>query len=315
METYYEAKPGMVDKSAIALGFFDGVHPGHKSVISKAIEDAKSLDIPCGVVTFKDHPRTLTRGKSPMLLTVIEQRLGLIEKLGVDFALVLAFTEELCLLSPQEYVKNVLVDSIGAKSISVGHNHHFGKDREGDAALLAKLGEKLGYTVNVAPMISVSGSEVSSSRIRQFIESGSMQEASTLLARPFAVRGKVARGDGRGKQIGFPTANLDVYEYQMIPKRGVYAGEVHLSNGTIRGCVVNVGLRPTFHSDQSKVTIEAHIFDLDETLYGKTLEVDFLEFLREEKKFDSKDDLINQIGKDKQNAIQFLENKQQKLHA
>ena len=310
METYFEAKPELLKHSAIALGFFDGVHPGHKAVIQACVDDAKKLNVKSGVVTFKDHPRTLTRGKSPLLLTVIEQRLDLISKLNVDFALVLAFTEELCLLSPREYVEQVLVGSLGAKSISVGHNHHFGKDREGDANLLAKIGKELDYKVNVANMIRVDDIEVSSSIIRQFIEMGEMEKARHILQRPFAIRGLVTHGDGRGKQIGFPTANLDVYEYQMLPKRGVYAGKAQLKNGAILGCVINVGLRPTFKNvngaSEPSLTIEAHIFEHDEDLYGETLEIEFHDFIRDEEKFSSKETLIDQIQRDKQKAINYL---------
>lgn len=310
METYFEAQPALLQQSAIALGFFDGVHPGHKAVIQACVDDAKRLNIKSGVVTFKDHPRTLTRGKSPLLLTVIEQRLDLISRLNVDFALVLAFTEELCLLSPREYVEQVLVGSLGAKSISVGHNHHFGKDREGDANLLAKIGEELDYKVNVANMIRIDDIEVSSSIIRQFIEMGQMEKARHILQRPFAIRGVVAHGDGRGKQIGFPTANLDIYEYQMLPKRGVYAGKAKIKDGTILGCVINVGLRPTFKNvngtTEPTLTIEAHLFEHDKDLYGETLEIEFLDFIRDEEKFSSKDALIEQIQRDKQKAINYL---------
>ena len=325
METYYEAKPGLVDKSAVALGFFDGVHPGHRSVIQKALDDAKRLGIKSGVVTFKDHPRSLTRGRSPMLLTVIEQRLNLLKELGVDFALVLAFTEELCLLSPREYVENILVNSIGSKSISVGHNHHFGKDREGDANLLASMGKSLDFTVNVANMVTLDGEEVSSSRIRHFIENGMMQKAANLLQRPFSVLGEVEHGDGRGKEIGFPTANLDVYEYQMLPKRGVYVGRARLASKEVIGCVINVGLRPTFETKQSELTIEAHLIDHFERLYGQNLEIEFLDFLRDEKKFASKEELVEQIQRDKETSINYLEknvlpgnnllDKEEKLHA
>ena len=326
METYFEAKPGLINKSAIALGFFDGVHPGHKAVIQTCVEDAKRLDIKSGVVTFKDHPRTLTRGRSPLLLTVIEQRLELIECLKVDFALVLSFTEELCLLSPREYVEQVLVGALGAKSISVGHNHHFGRHREGNARLLAQLGKELDFTVNVARMIKVDDCEVSSSKIREFIENGEMAKARHLLERPFSIRGVVAHGDGRGKTIGFPTANLDVYEYQMLPKRGVYAGIAILEKGERKGCVINVGLRPTFKSSISALVIEAHIFNHDRDIYGENLEIEFLDFIRDEKKFDGRESLVEQIEKDKQKAIQYLDKagfqpeknnqeKEEKLHA
>ncbi|HEY9714406.1 MAG TPA: hypothetical protein V6C72_13125, partial [Chroococcales cyanobacterium] len=161
METFYDAKPGLLKQAAVALGFFDGVHPGHQQVIGTAVKEAKRIGATAAVVTFKDHPRTLTRGASPLLLTTIDQKLELFERLGVDAVLVLSFTEDLCKLSPREYVETVLVRAMGAKSISVGYNHHFGRDREGDPALLKIMGAELGFDVHVAPMVYVDGDEVS----------------------------------------------------------------------------------------------------------------------------------------------------------
>ncbi|MBZ0186944.1 MAG: bifunctional riboflavin kinase/FAD synthetase [Candidatus Obscuribacterales bacterium] len=326
METYYEARPKLIKESSIALGFFDGVHPGHKVVVKKAVEDARALGIKAGVVTFKDHPRALIRGRSPLLLTVIDQRLKLFEQLGVDLALVLSFTEELCLLSPREYVENILVGSMGAKSISVGHNHHFGRDREGDAELLKVLGQDLGFTVNTTQMIKINQKEVSSSLIRNYVAEGRMQEAGELLGRPYSILGDVAHGDGRGKTIGFPTANLCLYEFQMIPKLGVYAGRAQTIGNNQIDCVINVGMRPTFtKADQAlsatalKPVIEAHLLDFESDLYGKKLELTFLDFLRDEKKFASVEDLIEQIDNDIEKARltfkKFFDNKSEKLLA
>lgn len=301
MKVYYEAKPGLVDCSAIALGFFDGVHPGHKLVISKAVEEARAKGIKSGVVTFKDHPRTLTRGQSPLLLTVIEQRLELFKELGVDVALVLAFTEELCKLSPRQYVENVLIESMGATSISVGHNHHFGKDAEGDANLLKKIGQEKEhvFSVHSAPMLEFKGREVSSSRIRDEIMLGNVKGAEDILGRSFALLAQVVRGDGRGRQIGFPTANLEPYQYQVLPKTGVYSGCAVLEDGTVKSCVINVGFRPTFKElQEARPLVEAHLLDFDQDIYDQKIEVKFFEQLRDEKKFSSVDELKNQINKD-----------------
>ncbi|MCA9804225.1 MAG: bifunctional riboflavin kinase/FAD synthetase [Cyanobacteria bacterium HKST-UBA02] len=308
METYFEARPKLVEASAIALGFFDGVHPGHRVVIETAVSEARRLGVKAGVVTFKDHPRALTRGQSPMLLTVIEQRLALFEALGVEVALVLSFTEELCLKSPQAYVEDVLVGAMGARSISVGHNHHFGKDREGDADLLRSLGKDLGFSVNAAEMVHINGKEVSSSRIRSLVAEGKMQEALELLCHPFAVLGEVSRGDGRGRTIGVPTANLDLYQYQMIPKKGVYAGRARIHGANAIDCVINVGTRPTFKdaSGGDRPTVEAHLLDCDMDLYGKSLEITFLEFLRDERKFAGAEELTAQIKEDIEKARNFL---------
>lgn len=308
METYYEPKPGLLKKSAVALGFFDGVHPGHKVVISKAVEEARKIGATPAVVTFKDHPRLLTRGSSPLLLTVIEQRLELFAELGVEATLALSFTEDLCLLSPREYVRSVLIDSMGARSISVGYNHHFGRDREGNPDLLREYGKEMGFDVHVASMISVDEAEVSSSRARELVMDGKVEEAQTLLTRPYAIYGEVIQGEGRGRKLGFPTANMGLYEYQCIPKGGVYMGTARLEDGRVFTSVINVGYRPTFKPKTSAeaaarptandLLVEVHLLDFDQFIYGQKLYVEFLKYLRSEQKFDGIDALKKQIDLD-----------------
>ncbi|MBS2000433.1 MAG: bifunctional riboflavin kinase/FAD synthetase [Candidatus Obscuribacterales bacterium] len=305
METFYEATPGLLKKSAIALGFFDGVHHGHQVVIGKAVEEAKRLGVTAGVVTFKDHPRSLTRGAAPLLLTMIEQRLELFERLGVEATLVLSFTEDLCRLSPREYVENILVGSMGAKSISVGYNHHFGKDREGDASLLGTMGKQLDFCVFAAPMVLIDGEDCSSSRIRELVSGCKVEEATRVLSRPYALIGEVVRGEGRGRKLGFPTANMAINEYQLVPGRGVYAGVARLADGRKLPSVINVGFRPTFkpqpgvsESGGAALLVEVHILDFDENLYNSTIQVDFNAHLRSEQKFDGVDALRAQIAAD-----------------
>lgn len=313
METFYDAHPGLLKRSAIALGFFDGVHPGHQVVIGKAVEEAKRLGVTAGVVTFKDHPRALTRGVSPLLLTVIEQRLELFQALGVEATLVLSFTEDLCRLSPSEYVKNMLVEAMGAKSISVGYNHHFGRDREGDPALLGSLGKELDFSVHVAPMVYVDGLEVSSSRVRELVCACQVEAVVQVLSRPYAVLGEVVRGEGRGRKLGFPTANLNICPYQLVPGRGVYAGIARLADGRRMPSVINVGYRPTFkdtpgliEGSGAALLVEVHLLDFDEDLYDTVMQVDFLSHLREEQKFSGIDALRAQIGQDCETARLLL---------
>lgn len=320
MDIYYDPKPGLASRSAIALGFFDGVHPGHQVVIGKAVAEAKRLNARCGVVTFKDHPRSLTRGQSPLLLTTIDQRLDLFASLGVDLALVLTFSEELCRLSPIEYVRTVLVESLSAKSISVGHNHHFGRDREGDAELLRKLGGEHDYIVHVADMITVDGQEVSSTRIRELIAAKDLELAATLLSRPFTLRGEVVAGDSRGRKIGFPTANVQVASNHLIAPVGVYVARVVLSGSDINGtdingtaaqsypAVVNIGTRPTFDGAGAghEVRVEAHLLDFEGDLYKRIIDVQLLKFVRDEQKFAGIEALINQIAADCQVARCYL---------
>jgi riboflavin kinase/FMN adenylyltransferase len=246
-------------------------------------------------------------------LTVIEQRLELFEKLGVEATLVLSFTEDLCRLSPSEYVKNILVGSMGARSISVGYNHHFGRDREGDPALLTSMGKELDFSVHVAPMVYVDGAEVSSSRVRELVGQCRVDEASRVLSRPYAVLGEVVKGEGRGRKLGFPTANMSICEFQIVPGRGVYAGVARLADGRRLPSVINVGYRPTFKDvpgiqdgSGAALLVEVHLLDFDEDLYNTIMQVDFLTHLRSEQKFSGIDALRAQIGLDCETARRTL---------
>jgi len=305
LDTFYEIKPGLFKQAACALGFFDGVHPGHQVVIRKAVEEAQRLGVVPAVVTFKEHPRSLTLGKSPPLLTLIDQRLELFEQLGIRAALVLSFTEELCRLSPEDYVRSVLVECLGAKSLSVGFNHRFGRNRVGDPELLRELGKKYGYEVHTAGEVIMDGAPVSSSRIREAITAGRVEEAMQLLGRPFAIGGAVAHGEGRGHLIGFPTANITVPEEQVEPAIGVYTSVVRLPDGMRLPSVVNIGRRPTF-GEGGSITTEVHVLDYQGDLYGKQLQLEFLRYLRPEKKFENVDALKAQIAGDVDESRQYF---------
>ncbi len=301
MNIFYEIKPGLLKESSIALGFFDGVHPGHQAVIKSAVDAAARLKVTPALVTFKDHPRTRVLGHSPKLLTVVEQRLELFQSLGIETTLMLDFTEEICRLSPADYIKQVLIDCAGARSISVGFNHTFGRNREGTPDVLREEGLKLGFEVHVAESVSLAGMEVSSSKVREAVTEGQMDLAGKLLGRPFAVRGRVVRGAGRGAGIGFPTANLAVSDCQLLPLQGVYAGMARLDDRRLVPCVINLGVRPTV-SDDNVVSVEAHLLDFDGDLYDRTLAVEFWQHLRPETRFKSIDELKNQIALDVQAA-------------
>lgn len=309
LDTFYEIKPGLLKSSSLALGFFDGVHPGHEVVIKTAVDRAEELGAVPAVVTFKEHPRSLTLGKSPPLLTLIDRRLELFAGLGIKAALVLSFTEELCRLDPEDYVRSVLVECMGAKSLSVGFNHRFGRNRVGDPELLRRLGQKLGYEVHVANEIIMGDAPVSSSRIREAITQGNMEEARYLLSRPYRIGGIVEHGDSRGKTIGFPTANINVPEEQVMPAIGVYAAEATIGEegeGRRLPAVVNIGRRPTFDAGDAAVKTEVHILDFNEDLYGKRLSIDLLHFLRSEKKFNGIDELKAQILRDCEAARAYM---------
>ncbi len=294
LKTLTEIKPGLLKKSSLALGFFDGVHPGHQSVIKKAIEEARAQDAVPALITFREHPRALTLGKSPPLLTMPEQRLEVAEELGIEAALLLSFTEELCRLSPEDYVQQVLLDCMGACSLSVGFNHRFGRNRVGTPELLIEIGKSKGFTVHVSPEVLIDGDPVSSSRIREALAARNVELAYRLLGRAYSVKGQVVKGDMRGRSIGFPTANLGTPEELILPSPGVYSGNCRLENGKVYDCVINIGFRPTFgHSE--KASTEIHIFDFSDDLYEQKISLNFLHFIRQEQKFSNVEELKKQI--------------------
>lgn len=305
LKTFYEIKPELLKRSSLALGFFDGVHPGHQAVIKKAVDEAKALGAVPAVITFKEHPRALTLGKSPPLLTLPEQRLEICEELGIEAALLLSFTEELCRLAPADYVQQVLVECMGACSLSVGFNHRFGRNRVGTPELLAELGKDMGFSVHVAPEVDIEGAPVSSSRIREALSESQVETARTLLGRAYAVHGQVVRGDGRGRTIGFPTANVECPEELIIPARSVYSGYCRLENGNNYACVINVGMRPTFGESNLSKT-EVHIFDFNSDIYDQYMTVRFVDFIRNERKFAGIDELKAQIAADCETAKKQL---------
>lgn len=307
MKTYTEIRPHLLERSSLALGFFDGVHPGHQAVIKTAVEAARQLSVVPAMVTFREHPRELTLGKSPPLLTLPEQRLELAADMGIEAVLLLSFTEDLCRLSPAEYVQTVLLECMGAVSLSIGYNHTFGRNREGNPAVLRQLGREHGFEVHVAGEVMVDGIEVSSSKIREALQSGNLATANKLLARRYAVRGTVKSGEGRGKLLGFPTANLESAECLVLPARGVYSGVCRV-NGETHACVVNIGVRPTFGEALAPST-EVHILDFSGELYGREMTVWFVSFLRQEKKFTSTDELKMQIARDCEAARQEITRK------
>jgi riboflavin kinase / FMN adenylyltransferase len=305
METFYEVKPGLIEQSAIALGFFDGVHIGHQAVIKAAVAQARQLKIPAAVATFADHPRILTIGKSPELLTSRQQRFDLLAALGIDVVLALPFTEGICRMEPEEYVQKILLGCLGAKAISVGLNHRFGRDRLGDAELLSKLGRENGFTVQVTPGVYIGALEISSSRIRSALKEGNLDLAAQLLGRPYAIAGQVLHGDRRGRTMGFPTANIELCPHQLLPLSGVYAAYVQLPDKRKLPAVVNLGVRPTVNSNH-QVSAEAHILHFNQDIYDAYVSVEFIKHIRAEQKFDGLDALQAQITVDCRKADQLL---------
>lgn len=300
MLIFKEIKPDLVPSSCLALGMFDGVHLGHQKVILDAVKKAKSIDAISTVVTFANHPQRITAKTPTKLITTLDDRLDLFRELDIQATVILDFTEEFSKISADDYIKNILTEGLNAKSISIGYDHRFGADKKGDSKLLEKYSSEYGYEVSIIPPVIVEGQVASSSDIRKFISNGDVYLASKLLGRPFSIKGTVIMGQQRGRQLGFPTANVALTENLVAPATGVYSGLVYI-DGKSYYSVINLGKRPTF-GDISESIIEAHVLNYSGDLYHKTIEISFLKRLREEKPFSSASELIEQIKIDCQMA-------------
>ena len=286
------------DRSVVTVGTFDGVHRGHQAIIEYLKQRAEEQSGPSTLVSFDPHPRAVVHGDDVPLLTTVAERADLLEDLGLDRLVVVPFSMDFAQLGPEEYVRDVLVKRIGVQEITVGYDHRFGKDRAGDVDLLRELGGQYGFETDVIPPQEVDHDVVSSSSIRSLlVEEGAIEPVNERLNRPYQLDGIVARGEGRGRKLGYPTANLALEDARkLVPKRGVYATRVILPDGRQRGGMMNIGRRPTF--DEMDVTVEVHLLDFEGDLYGERLSVQFLQRLRDEQKFQSAEALAAQLSED-----------------
>ncbi len=283
--------------AAIALGNFDGVHQGHQAVLDAARASAAALNAPLGAAVFHPHPRRFFQPNTqPFRIMSNETRARVLAELGVDVIYEIPFDRDLSLKDDRAFVRDVLHDALGVKSVAIGFDYRFGKDRVGDADSLTRLGREAGFDVSVTRPVERDGAKCSSTAIRTALEHGDIDAATALLTRPWLVDGIVERGDQRGRTIGFPTANVGLGVH-IRPRFGVYAVKARIDGeGDWLSGVANVGKRPTF--DGAVERIEAHLFDFSGDLYGRHVEIAFRAFLRDERKFDGVDALKTQIAKD-----------------
>lgn len=283
--------------SAVALGFFDGVHTGHRKLIEEMIRMAKKNDWNSCVLTFKQHPLTKLFPKfAPKLITSNEEKLRVLEELSVDQVVFMDFTEEVMNLEPKAFVEQILRDRLGAKGIVVGFNYNFGKKGEGNPQLLKDWAEELGYEIVVVePIVDKDGQVVSSTFIRNLIVNGKVDRVGKYLGREFSVLGKVIRGKGLGRQFAIPTANIKIAENHILPDAGVYYTSLTVLGNTYHG-LTNVGHNPTF--ENHPFSIETYIYNFDQDIYGETVELTFHKKIRKEKKFATVDELVAQIRSD-----------------
>lgn len=296
------------DASVLTTGTFDGVHLGHQAILRYLAERAQAIGGTATVVTFDPHPREVLGGGHVPILTTLNERAIELEAHGVDRFVVLPFTRDLSLLAPKAYVADMLLGVVGMQEIVVGYDHRFGRNRSGDRTTLEALGRLNNFSVDVIPEQIVTGVTVSSTQIRKaLVDDGDVRLAATLLGRAYSFAGTVVKGDQRGKQIGFPTANLRAeHPHKLIPRAGVYAVRAETAAGPFDG-MMNIGQRPTFETDAS-VQSEVHLLGFEGDLYGTLLRVHFAERLRDERRFAGVDALAAQLHEDRKQAERALAN-------
>ncbi|MCU7812432.1 MAG: bifunctional riboflavin kinase/FAD synthetase [Candidatus Thiodiazotropha sp. (ex Notomyrtea botanica)] len=287
------------------IGNFDGVHLGHQSVFRHLMEKGTELDLPTTVVTFEPQPREFFQAATaPARLTRMREKLHAIEAVGIERVVVLEFNKRLAAMPAERFVEELLVEGLGARFLSVGDDFRFGKGRMGDFELLRRMGEQHGFEVENMNTYKLDADRVSSTRIRELLTEGDFITANQYLGRPYRICGRVAHGDERGRTIGFPTMNVNLHR-RVSPLRGVYAVRVDGLGDKSHPGVANIGIRPTVEGD-TRYLLEVHLFDFDQTVYGEHVSVEFLQKLRDEKRFDSFEELRQQILLDADVAREIL---------
>lgn len=295
-------------KAVITIGTFDGVHLGHRKVIEQLKAEAKAIQGVSVVITFEPHPRLIIypEDKSIRLLTTLQEKIDVLSELGIDHLVVVPFTKEFQQQSADQYIEHFLVKHFSPHTIIIGYDHQFGFDRKGDYQLLEKMAPIFGFQVKEISKQLLDEITVSSTAIRNTLLNGKLEQANSLLLRPYAITGTVIHGDQRGRTIGYPTANIAIHNsYKLIPKNGVYA-ILAVFQGQEYGGMLNIGNRPTVKND-APVSIEAHLFDFNKSIYDEVITIKLISALRDEKKFDGIDALIAAIQQDEIAAKAILE--------
>jgi riboflavin kinase/FMN adenylyltransferase len=291
-------------QSWLTIGVFDGVHRGHQEIIRRLTSGAHAVKSPAVVVTFWPHPATVLAAGKVRCLTTPDERAALLASLGVDAVLTYEFDKATANTSAQEFVGR-LHAKLDFRHLLIGYDFALGKDREGNATRLAEIGSELGYEVEIIPALGDESGVVSSTEIRKLVATGDVAAAATLLGHPYSLHGPVVPGDRRGRDLGYPTANIDYPRDKILPLNGIYACWAWIDDQRHRAAV-NVGVRPQFHPDALTPLVEAYILDLDRDLYGKDLRLDFVQRLRDEMRFPSVSALIEQIQRDVTSTREIL---------
>jgi riboflavin kinase/FMN adenylyltransferase len=296
--------PPSAKQSVIALGNFDGVHKGHQEIIKLTCEIARAKNLPSAVMTFEPHPVSVFRPEiSNFHLTSLEQKIKLIEALGVDFLFVMNFDENFAKITAEDFIKNILCEGLSVKHVVIGYDFIFGHDRGGNAQMLHDLSGSSGYGFTQVDAVGKDDMVFSSTKIRENLRQGNLENVQLMLGRNYEIAGVVIKGENRGKGLGFPTINIDSGEL-MRPASGVYAVRVKIGDAIYNG-VANIGTKPTFVGKTEE--LEVHIFDFDEDVYGRNVEIEFIQYIRAEEKFQSVESLVAQIAKDCIKAREILQ--------
>ena len=292
--------------TVLTLGTFDGVHLGHRKIIDEVVKKAALSEGRSFLITFYPHPRKIiSRANNIELLSTPSEKAKMAESLGIENMLIVKFTKEFSQLSPDKFIEKYIVDGIGAKKVVIGYDHHFGKGRGGDINSLKKKGKDSGFKVTVIPAFDIDGITVSSTKIRSAISEGDINLANKYLGRFYSFSGKVVLGDKRGRELGFPTANLEVENTdKLLPAIGIYAVEIIVKEKKHFG-LLSVGKRPTFHTS-GEIVPEVYIYDFDENIYDEFVTINIVERIRGEEKFSTADELIKQMNNDKKIGIEIL---------
>ena len=293
-------------RRSLAIGTFDGVHRGHRGVIETAINTAQARGLRSAVLTFHPHPIAVIRPElAPPELATLARRIELASELSPDEVIVVPFTEALSHLEADQFARDILSRRLGAAAVTVGLNFRYGHRASGTTERLATSGAELDFDVTVMPLLELDGQPVSSSRIRELIGGGDVAGAAQLLGRPPWLDGEVVHGDKRGREIGFPTANVLSAPRSVIPARGIYAGRAHLPEGSYTAAI-SVGYNPTFTDDRTALRVEAYLLDFDSDVYGAAIQLEFVHRLRDEARFDGVDSLVEQLARDVEQTRSLL---------
>lgn len=305
MKTFSNIREYNNKKSVVTIGTFDGVHIGHKKILEKIIFNAKELNCESVVLTFFPHPRMVLQDNSVVqLLNTLDEKTLLLEKTGIDNLIIHPFNQEFSRLTAEEFVKEILVNQLNIRKIIIGYDHRFGRNRTANINDLIVFGKEYGFEVEQISAQEINDNAVSSTKIRNAILEGNITLANNYLGYNYFFSGIVVKGKQLGRTIGFPTANIKINEdYKLIPKNGVYIVKSNYDKKTIFG-LINIGTRPTV--DGTNQTIEVFYLDFDKTIYDESLTIEIIEFIRDEQKFDSLNDLKNQINEDKIFAVNYI---------